>query len=159
MAMLRQPKLRRPNAGGGFEGPLPGPRPPEEDPGVGIGHGGFEGPLPGPRQPEPSGPNEGTGRGSEAPRERPTVPMPAGPREPTPNAGGMNPIPFDPMGGPTPGPPPGGPGGGFLSPFRGVFGRSQGLQGGGLGLMSPTAGAENIPIDTLLQMLMQKGGR
>ncbi len=118
---------------------------------------------------EPMGDIGTVARSGEAPRDRevtttstlrpPSTATPLAPMAPTPKAG-------TPMSGPGGGAVPGGPAGpsvGGPIPFapmagaRGLFGRNKGLQGGGLGLMSPTAGAENQSIDQLLQQLLAKG--
>jgi hypothetical protein len=94
-------------------------------------------------------------RGGETPRDRAT---PSRPPFPSPGAGSVLSSQM-----------PGGPGPkGPLGPVnfeplrggqRGLFGRNRGLQGGGLGVMSPAAGAENEPIDGILQQLMSILGR
>lgn len=167
MAILRRPRIARADgvesnvgAGGYSGGPAVQAPAPEESPVAGL-----EGPLDGPMQPEAPPPIEGGGRGSESPRSR--YPPPS-PREPTPHAGTTinGPIGGGPAGGGGGGPL-GGPGGGSPVPFsplgggpKGLFGRNRGLQGGGLGLMSPsTSMAENQSIEDLIQQLIGGSGK
>jgi hypothetical protein len=156
MATMRAPRVRRSD---GFEDSLgdisAGPvlRMGETDsPRVGVPGNEPRMPVP----PDPGGQPGDAGRGGETPRDRVS---PLSSMSPSPHAGastsgpgggggGMSsaPIPFSPMSG----------GGGVG--LRSMFGRNRGLQGGGLGMMSPgVTSAENQPIDGLIQQLLMLG--
>lgn len=115
----------------------------KEAPGFDMGAGGPAPQGPG-RRPAPPMFAPDSARSGEKARDRAT---PGRPMMPSPMAGSVSQ-------GPMPGP--------GLQPFapmgqghRGLFGRNRGLQGGGLGVMSPNSGVENDPIEELIALLMR----